>query len=78
MYKIHIPVKVHLKILKKKKFIWKKNQRWAVLDMRRSKSQKQKIYNFSVYRMRPVAYIKQNLTNLAEIPIGWANQVEVL
>lgn len=47
--------------------------------MRRSKSQKQKIYNFSVYRMlRPVAYIKQNLTNLAEIPIGWANQVEVL
>lgn len=77
MYKIHI--KVHLKILKKKKFIWKKNQQWAVLDMRRSKSQKQKIYNFSVYRMlRPVAYIKQNLTNLAEIPIGWADQVEVL
>lgn len=27
--------------------------------------------------MRPVAYIKQNLTNLAEIPIGWADQVEV-
>lgn len=42
MYKIHI--KVHLKILKKKKFIGKKkNQRWAVLDMRHSKSQKQKI-----------------------------------
>lgn len=24
--------------------------------------------------MRPVAYIKQNLTNLAEIPIGWADK----
>lgn len=42
MYKIHI--KVHLKIRKKKKFTCiKKNQQWAVLDMRRSKSQKQKI-----------------------------------